>query len=131
MPADIDNTANQLGNSAEQEGELLVLIDLVVSTMSTVELSGSSEAPHVVLRNASFLVPLHKALQLAFIEGGLDSVDALIEKINMGLASAGSQIELGDGAALSHDASGNPEDLMVTFRKPGSDNPIASEWVSL
>ncbi|HEY9871196.1 MAG TPA: hypothetical protein V6D08_18695 [Candidatus Obscuribacterales bacterium] len=105
-------------------------VELVVSEMSQLRIT--EECPlSSALEQASFRNTLHELLRAAFTAGGLDLVDSTVDQINAGLEAKGSQIELGEGAALAHDASGDPETLIITFRKPGTDSPLLFEQIDL
>ncbi len=131
MQSDIINSAGDTADSTQEGEELLAPIDLIVSSMSALELPKDSAKLQAVLRAASILAPLHTVMAAAFAQGGLDNVDAVVDTINTALQQAGSRLSLGDGAALRHDAEGKPEALIITFMRPGSGRPLLFEFIEL
>lgn len=124
-PADNGTTGTRSGRDCAWSP-----LEVVVSEMSQLEIT--EERPlSSALAQSSFRSTLHQLLRAAFTVGGLDFVDATVDEINAELQAKGSQIELGEGAALAHAASGDAETLIITFCRPGTDHPLLLEQIDL
>jgi hypothetical protein len=73
----------------------------------------------------SFLTELRKA----FLEGGLDAVDATIDGINGYLSQLGATYWVGPGAVVEEDNQGNAKSMGIPFCNPDTGDVLTTIWI--
>jgi hypothetical protein len=131
MPTETNDSTNHEQHTDQLDGDLLSLSDEAAGIMTELMTGEGADALMSILENASLREALHRALRTAFADGGLACVDTMLDRINAQLRRAASHFELSEGAALSHDAEGYPEALIVTFCQAGIDRPLLVEHIDL
>lgn len=75
--------------------------------------------------------PVVKAFREAFLRGGLDEVDRLIDSLNKCLLADGAKFGLADGCACELDGEGNPSHLCIRFKEYEARNAYFQQWIEL